>query len=222
MPFRLVPVMRRPQLPAGRDGSIPRGALQRQLTLRPEGAGVHRAEKGCRLGLGRCLELDHELGGDPAAVLYLDALRLGPLADLGRVDPVRGRLAAGARRPPGIAADSAGRAYVAGECVAKCLGMAGVQVDLVVGAVEAEANRPSAALPSMSSMSSMNRVCIFCATAAPFPAWTDINVTSTGSTITQTHRQRSATMYKYSLAVRSQTGPGLPGRSRRGMRLRGS
>ena len=40
------------------------------------------AGKGYGLARGGRFELDDELGGYPAAVLYLDALRLGPLADL--------------------------------------------------------------------------------------------------------------------------------------------
>jgi hypothetical protein len=38
---------------------------------------------------GGCFESDHQLGRDPAAVFDLDALRFGPLADLGGVQPAR-------------------------------------------------------------------------------------------------------------------------------------
>src|SRR4029077_18216699 len=56
-----------------------------------------------RLIAGRRFELDHKLSRYPAAVLYLDALLLGPLTNLGRVHPVSRRLAPAACRPPGTA-----------------------------------------------------------------------------------------------------------------------
>src|SRR5262249_21346584 len=76
----------------------------------------------------------------PAAVLHLDALRLGPLADLGGVQPVRCWLASAARLAPG-SADPAASGCIARQRVAQRLGVLGVQVDLVVGTVEAEADR---------------------------------------------------------------------------------
>ncbi len=38
---------------------------------------------------GGRLEFHYQLSRHPAAVLYLDALRLGPLADLGGIQPAR-------------------------------------------------------------------------------------------------------------------------------------
>ena len=51
---------------------------------------------------GGRLELDHQFGRHPAAVFHLDALRLGPLADLGGVQAARRSPAAtaGGRRAP--------------------------------------------------------------------------------------------------------------------------
>jgi hypothetical protein len=84
---------------------------------------------------GRRLELDHQFGRYPAAVLYLDALRPGPLADFGGVQPVCRCLAPATRLPPDTAADPAASTSVGCQRVAKRLGVFGVQVDLVVGAV---------------------------------------------------------------------------------------
>ncbi len=89
---------------------------------------------------GHRLELDYQLSGHPSAVFDVDALCLGPLADLGRVQPVRRCFASGAGWPPGTASGSAGGSHVACQCVPEFLGVLSVQVDLVVGAVEAEAD----------------------------------------------------------------------------------
>jgi hypothetical protein len=87
---------------------------------------------------GRRLKFDYQFSGYPSAVFEADALGLGPLADLGGVQPTRGRAAAAAGWAPGNASDPAGSAQVAGECIAELLGVLGVQVDLVVGAVQSE------------------------------------------------------------------------------------
>jgi hypothetical protein len=105
---------------------------------------------------GGGLEFGYQVGGHPAAVFYLDALHPGPLADLGGVQAAgwparrlpRGRLA-------GAAADPAGSIHVPAQRIPRLLGVPGVQVDLIPGAVQPERD---AALPSRSSM---NRVCIF-------------------------------------------------------------
>jgi hypothetical protein len=106
---------------------------------------------------GGGLELDDELGGHPSAVLHLDALRLGPLADLGAVVAVCRRLAAAPGWPPGTAPGPPRRPHVARQCIPQCLGVPGVQVDLVLGTVQP------------ASRSSMNSVCIFWATGLSFP-----------------------------------------------------
>ena len=88
------------------------------------------------------------------------ALVPGPVADLGGVQ-ARGRGAPVPSRAPG-AGGQPGGVGVAGERGAKCLGMLGVQVSLVVGAVEAE---PDRTLARVTFRSSMNSVCTFWATS---------------------------------------------------------
>jgi hypothetical protein len=89
---------------------------------------------------GSRLELDYQLSRHPAAVFYLDALGLGPLSDLGGVQPVRRSPASAASRPPGSAAGPAGSTDVAGQRIPQFLGMLGVQVDLIFRAVQPEAD----------------------------------------------------------------------------------
>src|SRR6185437_7346098 len=120
-----------------RTGWPPRRALIKPGLSRP-----YVTRKRRRLIAGRRFELDHKLRGHPTAVLYLDALLLGPLADLGRVHPVSRCLAPAARRPPGTACGPAASTDVARQCIAQRLGMLGVQVDLVVRTVETEPDRP--------------------------------------------------------------------------------
>src|SRR5207249_4811180 len=100
------------------------------------------ADKRNALGLprGSGLELDHQFGGHPSAVLHVDALRLGPLADLGAVHPVRPRPAAAAGRPAGTAPRPPRRLHIARQHVPQRAGMPGVQVDLILGAVQSEAD----------------------------------------------------------------------------------
>src|ERR1700759_5052772 len=92
---------------------------------------------------GRGLELDHQLGGNAAAVLYVNALGLGPLADFGGVQP--GRRGSPRRPcwpPGGPAPGPPGRADVGRQCLTQRLGVTGIQVDLVLGAVQPETDCP--------------------------------------------------------------------------------
>jgi hypothetical protein len=87
-----------------------------------------------------CLELDHQVGGHPAAVFYLDALRPGPFADLGGVQAAHRSAATAAGWPAGAAADPTGGIHVPGQRILQLLGVPGVQVDLILGAVQSEAD----------------------------------------------------------------------------------
>jgi len=89
---------------------------------------------------GSGFELDHEFRGHPSAVLHFDALRLGPLADLGAVHPIRPRAASATGRPPGTGPCPPCRLHIARECVPQRPSMPGVQVDLILGAVQSEAD----------------------------------------------------------------------------------
>ena len=60
---------------------------------------------------GGRLEFDHQLGGHPSAVFYLDALGLGPLTDLGGVQPARRSPAPASCRPTNTAAPAARRSH---------------------------------------------------------------------------------------------------------------
>ncbi len=88
------------------------------------------------------LEFNHQADGHPAAVFDLDALRPGPLADLGRVQPAPRPAAAAAGWLTGAAADTAGSIHVPGQHIPQLLRMPGVQVDLILGTVHPEADRP--------------------------------------------------------------------------------
>src|SRR6185437_7349891 len=88
----------------------------------------------------RCLEFDDEFGGYPAAVFDVDALGLGPLADFGGVQGVRLRFACAAGWRPGAGADAAAGGHIACQGVSQFLCVLGVEVDLVVGAVQSEAD----------------------------------------------------------------------------------
>ena len=105
---------------------------------------------------GRGLESGHHLGWYPAAVCHLDALRLGPLADLSGAGPIGPCPAPPPGKAPRTASGPAGRPHVARQLIPQCLGVLGVQVDLILGAVQPELDGASASLPSRSSM---NRVC---------------------------------------------------------------
>src|SRR5689334_18556084 len=92
----------------------------------------------CTLLAGCRLELHDELSGYPTAILHFNALGLGPLAYLGGVQSARRSPARGARRPPGSAAGPPSSTHVARQGIPQLLGMLGVQVDLVLRAVQAE------------------------------------------------------------------------------------
>src|SRR5208282_147346 len=78
--------------------------------------------------------------GHPAAVLYLDALRPGPLAHLGGVQAARRAAAAATGRLAGAAAGPAGSIDVPGQRIPQLPGVPGIQVDLILGAVQPEAD----------------------------------------------------------------------------------
>jgi hypothetical protein len=92
----------------------------------------------CTLLARRRLKLHDQSSRHPAAILHFNALGLGPLAYLGCVQPVCRSTARAARRPPGSAADPPGSTHVAGQGIPQLPGMPGVQVDLVLRAVQAE------------------------------------------------------------------------------------
>src|SRR6185437_1260113 len=132
-------------------------------------------------------------GGDPAAVLYVHTLGLSPLADLSRIHPVRRCLAPAAGRPPGRAAGPAGSANVGRECVPQCLSVLGVQVDLVVCAVKAEADGPfgSAAIDVVNKqgLHFLRHGCSNSRTDEPI-------VGNSSGTSTQPHRNADQTRYR--------------------------
>src|SRR5438094_757998 len=90
---------------------------------------------GACLARGRRLELDYQFGGHPATVLYRDALCPGPLADLGRVQPVRRCLAPAAGRAPDGSAGPTGSTDVVRQRVPQRLGVFGGEGDRVTALV---------------------------------------------------------------------------------------
>ena len=92
-----------------------------------------RPETSGSLVFGSGPELHYQFGWHPAAVLHLDALRPAPLADLGAAHPAGRCPASTPRWPPHCT-------HVARQRIPQRLGMPGVQVDLIVGAVQAEAD----------------------------------------------------------------------------------
>lgn len=89
---------------------------------------------------GSGLEFDHQVSGYPAAIFHLDALCPGPLADLGGVQAVRRPAAAAAGWLAGAAAHPAASIHVPRQSLSHVLGVLGVQVDLILGAVQPEAD----------------------------------------------------------------------------------
>ena len=79
--------------------------------------------------------------GTPPAVFHLDALRLSPLPDLGGIQPAAWCPARAAGRPAGATAGPPPSPYVGRQRVTQLPGMLGVQVDLVLRAVQSEADR---------------------------------------------------------------------------------
>ena len=110
-------------------------------------------ERGPYALLARCrLELHDQFGGYPAAVLYVNALGLGPLAYLGGVQHACRAPARAAGRPPGSTADSPGSIHVAVRASRSswaCLVFRSISYS-----VPSRPKRtvPSAALPSRSSI----------------------------------------------------------------------
>src|SRR6202034_3216469 len=99
-------------------------------------AAITRAPLRCLRPCSGLVLLD-DVGRDTAAVLDLDALPLGPLADLGGVDGGAASPAAG--RAPARAAGPPGMREVLLQRVAQLVAVRGAEVDLVFRAVEAEA-----------------------------------------------------------------------------------
>src|SRR5690349_3490855 len=95
----------------------------------------------CTLLAGCRLKLHDQFSGYPAAIRHFNALSLGPLAYLGWVQPACRSTARATRRPPGSAAGPPGSTHVAGQGIPQLLGILGVQVDLVLRAVQAETDR---------------------------------------------------------------------------------
>jgi hypothetical protein len=127
--------------PHGHTGASPTGgiALNTHVSELPrpsQDANISALLAGSRL------EFNHQVGGHPAAVFHLDALCSGPLADLGRVQPACRSAAAAAGWLAGAAADTAGSIQVPGQYIPQFPGVPGVQVDLILGAVQPEADRP--------------------------------------------------------------------------------
>ena len=86
-------------------------------------------------------EPDDQLGRDPAAVLDLDTLRLGPFADLRGGQPAGRGPACRARRPARSGATAPPRGLdVARQRLTERLGVLGVQVDLVLGTIKRKAD----------------------------------------------------------------------------------
>ena len=88
-----------------------------------------------RLLTGSRLEFYDQFSGYLPAIFHLDVMRLGPLPDLGGVQPARRSPApprAGRREPPSP--------HVGRQRVTQLLGMLSVQVDLILCAVQPEAD----------------------------------------------------------------------------------
>jgi hypothetical protein len=73
---------------------------------------------------------------------HLDALRLGPLADFGGVQAARRRPAPCPARTPRSTTDPPGSLYITRHRIPQRLGMLRIQVDLILRAIQAEANGP--------------------------------------------------------------------------------
>lgn len=92
-----------------------------------------------RLLTGSRLEFYDQFSGYLPAIFHLDVMRLGPLPDLGGVQPAR-------RSPAPAAGGSAGATanppspHVGRQRVTQLLGMLSVQVDLILCAVQPEAD----------------------------------------------------------------------------------
>ena len=91
---------------------------------------------------GGFLEPGHQFSGHLSAVLHVGTVRLGPLTNLGGVQLARRRPASTAGGPPGITHGPAGRTHIARQRFAQRRGLLGVQVDLLLRAVQREADSP--------------------------------------------------------------------------------
>src|SRR2546429_5706579 len=89
---------------------------------------------------GSGLDPGHQFGGHPPAVFDLDALRPGPLADLGAIHPAPWCPAPRPGRPPGTAPGPPRRPRIARQRIPQRLSVLSVQVDLILGAIQPEAD----------------------------------------------------------------------------------
>jgi hypothetical protein len=94
----------------------------------------------CTLLAGCRFEFDHQFSGHPAAVFHPDALPLGPLTDLSGVQPARRSPEPAAGGPTGPATDPPPSPHIGRQRVPQLLRMLCVQVDLVLRAVQPEAD----------------------------------------------------------------------------------
>src|SRR6266568_1311094 len=90
------------------------------------------------LFLGSGLELDYQLGRYPSAVFHLDALCLGPLTDLGAVQPPSRCPTPAPGRPSGASSCPPGSSHITRQRGPQRLGMFRAQVDLVLRTVQPE------------------------------------------------------------------------------------
>jgi hypothetical protein len=89
---------------------------------------------------GSGLELDHQLSGDPAAVLYVNALRLRPLAHLDGVQSAYRSSGTPTGWPPDATSGPTSSPHIARQRVSQRFGMLRAQVNLIFRAVQPEAD----------------------------------------------------------------------------------
>jgi hypothetical protein len=151
----------------GRSCMAVHKCAQETPSFRHESEPLYRRPGTSRILLPGCgLELDDQPGRHPSTVFHADAVRLGPLADLGGVQPACSRPASAAGWPPGTAPGPAGSMDRARQRLSQRPGMPGAQVDLIPGAVRPEPDGAPAWVPTRSPM---DRVGVFWATDAPSP-----------------------------------------------------
>src|SRR6516164_4388201 len=129
---RRAPYPRKVVVPGGRRAGAPRAGPGVSIS------GYGRAS--AVLVPGRGLEPDHQFSRHATAVLDLDALRLGPLTNLGGVDSAGRGPAPAPGRPPGRAGAPPPRVNVPGQCLPQRCGVLCVQVDLVLGTIQRKAD----------------------------------------------------------------------------------
>jgi hypothetical protein len=134
---------------------------------------------------GCSFELHDQFGGYSRAVFPLDALRLGPARTSVVFSLLAGPPASAAGEAAGAAAHPSASPHVGCQRVPLLLGVFGVRVDLVVRAVESEADGP---LGRAASMSSINRVCTFWPRLLRFSRWRTMAGTA-GRTSAQPYRR---------------------------------